>query len=132
MLPYQHSLVVSPDYLRRLIRRLGIVETVIGIPMESDSVAVDPAVVKELYRCLAEKIDHVPRWFIFNVDEIGRADFAATREVKVVVPWDFERNSTPVPVDRHVKRATFTACIAADGFRMRPFVIVDRRTMDKV
>jgi hypothetical protein len=130
-LQYQHSVVVSLDYLRHVIRRLDTVKTVVGIPMESDRVAVDPAVLTEWYRSLAEKIQEVPRRFILNADETGCADFTDSREVKVIVPYDFERNSVPLPVDRHVKRATLTACIAADGFRMRPFVIVDRKTMEK-
>jgi hypothetical protein len=43
----------------------------------------------------------------------------------------FKGTATPIPVNRHVKRATLTACIGADGFRMRPFLTVDRRTIEK-
>jgi hypothetical protein len=37
----------------------------------------------------------------------------------------------PKMVSDEVERRPLTACFAADGFRMRPFVIVDRRTMEK-
>jgi hypothetical protein len=50
--------------------------------------------------------------------------------VTVVVPIDYPDPSVPVPVNRHTKRSTLTACIAADGYRMKPFVIVDRATME--
>jgi hypothetical protein len=43
---------------------------------------------------------------------------------------DYIHPSVPVPVDRHSKRSTLTACIAADGSRMKPFVIVQRATAE--
>jgi hypothetical protein len=47
-----------------------------------------------------------------------------------VVLIDDPDPSVPVPVNRHTKRSTLTACIAADGYRMKPFVIVDRATVE--
>jgi hypothetical protein len=49
----------------------------------------------------------------------------------VILPINFGGPSLPVPFDRHSKRSTFMACIAADGFRMKPFAIVDRVTAEK-
>jgi hypothetical protein len=47
-----------------------------------------------------------------------------------LVPRDYAHPSVPVPVDRHSRRSTFTAGIAVDGFRAKPFVIVPRVTVE--
>jgi hypothetical protein len=99
--------------------------------MESERVAVDHAVFTEWYVSLADTIRDVPRRFVFNVDETGCPEFSDRREQKVIVPSDFRGNATPLPVDRHSKRSTLTACIAADGSLLRPFVIVDRVTIER-
>jgi hypothetical protein len=67
--------------------------------------------------------------FIYNVDETGRSDSEDRREIRVLVPAHCD--ATSVPVDWHTKRSTLTACMGADGFRMRPFVIVSRATAEK-
>jgi hypothetical protein len=99
--------------------------------MESERVAVDPAMLATWYNDLGVRIRDVPRAFVFNVDETGCCDFADSRELTVIVPCAFEGDSIPLPVDRHSKRATLTVCIAADGSALRRFAIVDRVTMDK-
>jgi hypothetical protein len=76
-------------------------------------------------------VDGVPCEFLFNVDETGDSDHSDSREVRVIVSIDFGELSLPVPFDRHSKRSTFVACIAADGFRMKPFAIVDHVTAEK-
>jgi hypothetical protein len=48
----------------------------------------------------------------------------------VLVPSTYEARSVRIPVDRHAKRSNLTACIAADGYRARPFVIVERHTAE--
>jgi hypothetical protein len=131
LLQYHHSIVMSADTLRHRIRSMPSVRSVLGVPMESERVAVDPAVLDEWFRDLAQRVEGVPRQFIFNVDETGCSDYADRREITVLVPACSTAKSVPVPVDRHAKRSTLTACIGADGFRMRPFVIVSRVTAEK-
>jgi hypothetical protein len=46
-----------------------------------------------------------------------------------VVPADDPEPIVPVPVNRHNKRSTLTSWMSADGFDMKPFVIVDRSTV---
>jgi hypothetical protein len=67
-----------------------------------------------------------------NVDKTGCSDFCTSREVKVLVPSEYEEDAISVSVGRNSKRSTMTACIAADGFRMKPFTIVDRTTAEKI
>jgi hypothetical protein len=45
-----------------------------------------------------------------------------------MAPIDYPDPSVPVSYDRFSKRSTFVACIAADGFRMKPFANVPRFT----
>jgi hypothetical protein len=72
----------------------------------------------------------VSRRFVFNVDETGCSEHIDSHEVIVVVPIDYPDPSVPVSVSRHTKRSTLTACIAADVYWMKSFVIVDRATVE--
>jgi hypothetical protein len=98
------------------------VKTVIGEPMERERVDVNPEDIEIWFNELEQAIADVPREFIFNVDETGCSEYADRREMKVIVPAEHIGETVKVPFDRHSKRATLTACIAADGFRMKPFV----------
>jgi hypothetical protein len=131
LLPYRHSVIISSDTLRHLVHNASTIKSIIGIPIEEERVQLDPAVIANWYADLARRIAGVPRQFIFNVDETGCNEFADKRETRVLVPITHPKGNIAIPVDRHSKRSTLTACIAADGFRMRPFVIVDRLTAEK-
>jgi hypothetical protein len=61
----------------------------------------------------------------------GLLDYADKREIRVLVQDCCAATSVPVSADRHAKRSTITACISADGFQMRRFVIVSRATAGK-
>jgi hypothetical protein len=100
------------------------VRSALGIPTEAERVAVGSELVMELYRDLATKIEGVPRAFLHNVDETGYSDSADRREIRVLMLVSRRATSVLVPVHQHAKRSTFTARIGADGFRMRPFVIL--------
>jgi hypothetical protein len=54
-----------------------------------------------------------------------------SRQVRVIAPVNDPNRSVPIPDDRHSKLSTLVACIAADGFRMKHFVIVPRITAEK-
>jgi hypothetical protein len=49
---------------------------------------------------------------------------------QVLVSDTYQKDSIPVPIDRHSKRASFAACICADGSAMKGMIIVDRVTME--
>jgi hypothetical protein len=98
--------------------------------MESGRLDVDPADLDAWYNELQARIEGIPRQFIFNIDEGGRALFSERREIKVLVPLDYPDPSIRVPFDRHSKQSTMTACIAADGYRMKPFIVVDLVTAE--
>jgi hypothetical protein len=129
-LQYAHNVILSGDSLRHIVRGMPTVKSVIGVPTESERVAVQPEHIEAWFERLEQSVAGVPREFVFNVDETGCSEYSDSREVKVLVPIDYARPSVPVPVDRHTKRSTLTACIAADGFRAKPFMIVSRATLE--
>jgi hypothetical protein len=82
-------------------------------------------------RALTTSIEDVPRAFTVNADETGCSDYSDQREIRVLVQACCDATSVPVRADRHAKRSTLTSCIGADGFQIRPFVIVSRATAEK-
>jgi hypothetical protein len=107
------------------------VKMIVGQPMEAKRVDVNSAEIYAWFERLSTMVDGVLRAFLFNMDEIGCSDHPDSREVRVIVSIDFAEPSVPVPFERHSKRSTFVACIAADRFRMKLFVIVDRVIAEK-
>jgi hypothetical protein len=105
-------------------------KSVIGLPTASERVAVDPGEIEAWFNKLEEKVQGIPRAFVFNLDETGCSESLDSREVRALVPIDYPAPSVPVPVNRHSKRSTLTACIAADGFRAKPFLIVSQSTAE--
>jgi hypothetical protein len=106
------------------------VKSVIGVSRESERVAVDPEQTEAWFDKLEEKLQEIPRALVFNMEGTGCSEYSDSREVKALVPIDYASPSVPVPVDRHPARSTFAACIAADGFRAKPFVIVLRVSVE--
>jgi hypothetical protein len=129
-LQYTREITLSGDSLRHIVRGMPTVKSVIGVPTESERVSVDPGEIEAWFNKLEEKVQGIPRAFVFNVDETGCSEYSDSREVRALVPIDYPAPSVPVPVNRHSKRSTLTACIAADGFRAKPFLIVSRATAE--
>jgi hypothetical protein len=100
------------------------VNSVIGFPIEFERVAVDPQQIDPWFDELAEKVQRIPRAFVFHVDKTGCSEHADSREVRALMPIDCHGTSIPVPLDRNSKRSTFTVCIVTDGFRAKSFMIV--------
>jgi hypothetical protein len=128
---YDRQVAITPDKPWHIIRNMESVKTIIGQPMEAERVAVDPDAISVWFERLNSMVDGVPRELFFNMDETYCCDHSDGREVRVILPIDYREPSLPVPSDRHSKRSTFVACIAADGCRMKPFAIVDRVTIEK-
>jgi hypothetical protein len=109
---------------------MPLIKSLVGKPEDSKRVDVHPAEMDPWYATLAERVDGIPRRFVFNVDKTGCSEHADSHEVRAVVPIEYLHPSVPVPVGRHSKRSRLTACVAADGHRMKPFLIVQRVTAE--
>jgi hypothetical protein len=129
-LEYDHGIIMSCDSLRHIVHSMTTLKSVVGIPKDSERLAVDASEIDAWYNILSEKLLGVSRRFVFNVDETGCLEHIDSHEVTIVVPVDYPDPSVPVPVNRHTERSTLTACIAADGYWMKPFLIVDRATVE--
>jgi hypothetical protein len=64
------------------------------------------------------------------VDETKCSEFSDAHEIKMIVPDSHPDETIPVPVNRHSQRASMVACIAADGYHMKQFIILERRTIE--
>jgi hypothetical protein len=114
-LEYDHGVLMSGGSLRHIVRSMTILKSVVEIPKDSERLAVDASEIDAWYNILSEKLIGVSRRFVFNVDETGCSERIDSHEVTVVVPIDYPDPSVPVPVNRHTRRSTLTACMAADG-----------------
>jgi hypothetical protein len=91
---------------------------------------MDASEIDAWYNIISGKLMGVSRRFAFNVDETGYSKHIDSHEVTIVVPIEYPDPSVLVPVSRDTKRSMLTACIAADGYWMKSFVIVDRATVE--
>jgi hypothetical protein len=69
-------------------------------------------------------IQKIPRFFIFNMDETGVDDWVDSHDVLVAIPRQDSDSKISIPIQRRSKRATLTACIAADGSAIKPLLIM--------
>ena len=60
---------------------------------------------------LSQKVNGVPAQFVFNVDEMGQADYAVSHETIVLVPKSYNLPTAVYQIDRQSKRSTCLACI---------------------
>jgi hypothetical protein len=125
-----HHILIVPDTLRHIIQNMPTVRTVKGNPIDAKRAEVKDSDIIQFYKNMSPLLDEIPAAFIFNVDETGCNEWTDKRDVTVLVPSSYEEDEIDVPIDRHSKRSTLTACISADGGTMKPFIIVDRKTLD--
>jgi hypothetical protein len=128
-LEYDHGIIMSGDSLRQIVRSMTTLKSIVGIQRDSERLAVDASEMDVCYNILGEKLMGISRRFVFNVDETRCSEHIDSQEATVVLPIDYPDPSLPIPVNLPTKRSTLTACIAADGYQMKPFVIVDRATV---
>jgi hypothetical protein len=125
-----HGFILSGDSLRHIVRSMTTLKSVMGIPKDSEWLDMDVSEIDAWYNILSEKLMGVSQRFVFNVDETGRSEHIDSQAATVVITIDYPDPLVPVPVHRHTQRSTLTAYIAADGYRMKLFVIVDRATVE--
>ena len=70
----------------------------------------------------------MPSSLILNLDESGFQRYADATHNRVIVKKGTKQ--AVYPVSRSERRATFLSCIAAAGNRLKPLVIVPRKTLD--
>jgi hypothetical protein len=130
VLEYDHGIIMSGDSLRHIVRNTTTLKSVVGIPKDSERLAVDASETDAWSKILSEQLMGVSRRFVFNVDETDCSEHIDSHEVTIVVPIDYPDPLVPMPVTPHTKRSILAACITADRYRMKPFVIVNQPTVE--
>jgi hypothetical protein len=118
------SILIPIDTLAKYLRRDKVFTTAVGVPMEQKRLNISHMELLKWYSNLNATILVIPRYFIFNMDETGLDDWVDAHDYLVAVPRQGEGQETNIPVERRCKRATLTACIAADGSALKPLVIL--------
>jgi hypothetical protein len=129
-LQFIFNINISDDTLRHYLYSLPKVHMVIGKPKDSKRVLVADSDLKQWYLELQTDIKTIPAAFLFNMDETGCCDWVDKKEIHVLVPSSYKEKTIEFPVDRNSKRSTLFACVSADGLAMKPFIIVNRLTLD--
>ena len=126
------TISILPDTLYRLIKRSKNIKLFEAPVMESKRADVPLEVIKEHYIQLNNvfKTTKVPPCFVFNVDESGFLDFVDIKKHTVILPVDAP-NDFVLSVDRTYKRTTMIGCISLDGTKLKPFVIVPNKRVEK-
>jgi hypothetical protein len=94
----------------------------VGQPMEQRA-EVSAEIIAEYF----ENLQHVPNGirseFMWNMNEIGHADWPDAHPETVYVPHAYMDSTSPIGVSRTGKQIALIACICADGSYAKPMVI---------
>ena len=129
----EFELQIQSDTLRKFVRRSPLFRVVRGIPMEDSRLFSSPQKIDEYFDRISEVIEvgTIPSAFIINLDEAGFDSYVDARKIKRVVPASFLEREIPTPVSRQEKRATLLAAVCADGYCLRPMVVLQRGTVER-
>jgi hypothetical protein len=64
------------------------------------------------------------------MDEMGHQEWADSTQKVCFVPAHHSEDLVYYPVSQTGKRTTFLACVIADGFFLKPVVVISRKTYD--
>ena len=91
------SLMIKTLY--KLIGQIPQLKSVTGIPMESERVNCGIHMIDQYYDDLEEVLKlGIPSAFIINIDEAGYSEWVDARNVKVIVPPEYENNEIKIPI----------------------------------
>jgi hypothetical protein len=119
-----------PESFRVMLRRDPRLKAIVGHPMEIQRAQVSPEALIEYFDNHQRILSGVWGEFIWNMDEIGHADWPDAHPDIVYVPRDYSHPTLPIGVNRMVKRITLIRCICADGSYAKPMMIITHHTVD--
>lgn len=123
---------VSLDTLRHIVynKYSKYYKTCIGKPMDANRIEANLNEIETNLYELSQKVYGVPASFVFNLDEMGQADYADSQETTVLVPISYTQPTAMYPIDRTSKRATCLACISPNGIGCIPQYCITRATIE--
>jgi hypothetical protein len=123
---------VKLDTPYHIIARMPDIKSVAGVPSEANRAEVDPQVIQDWLTMLETEIQGIPRGFVLSMDEPRCSDSAdRPRELAMIVTTSSEDDTVLVPFDCKSKPAAMAVYIAADRWRIKPFVVVYRATFER-
>lgn len=127
---YQLHKSLLPDTLRSNINSMQGIKTVKGCPIELDRLLCDPCAIDKYFEDVANVIDDIPGAFMLNIDESGYQPYSDAIKHKCIVPDTCEDDKVYFGVDRGAKKCTMLAGIFGDGTTLKPFIIIERKTIE--
>jgi hypothetical protein len=94
------EIIISDETHAKYLRRDKIFATAVGIPMEEKRLHMNLNDLLQWYDDLNVSIRNIPRFFIFNMDEMGLDDWVDSRDYLVAIPRPAHSEETNVPVER--------------------------------
>jgi hypothetical protein len=121
-----------PDSFRVMPRRNPTLKAIVGHPMEIQQVQASPETLIEYFDNLQRILGGVRRVFVWNMDEIGHADWPDAHPDIVYVQHDYSHPTVSIGVNRTGKRITLIGCVCADGSSVKPMMIIPCHTVDLI
>ena len=81
-----------------------------GVAMDSDRFNATEKSIDDYYNNLDSIIFDVPHQFVFNLDECGNQDWVDAREIRVIVPKNYNKKTAPFAISRQRKLSTVLHC----------------------
>jgi hypothetical protein len=121
---------VFPDTLRKIIFRDQRLKPVIGQLMEILRTQSSPESIAEYFPSLVTVLDHIPISFVWNMGEIGHADWPDAHADTVYASFDCSSDIVPIAISSTGKYITLVGDICAAGSYPKPTVILPPHTVD--
>jgi hypothetical protein len=113
-----------PETLRKMLLRDPRLRQIVGRLMEPPHVEVSAEIIAEYFENFPHVLNGICSEPVWNMDEIGDADWPDAHPETVYVPHDDMDSTISIGRNRTGKRVTIIACICADGSDAKPMVIV--------
>jgi hypothetical protein len=98
--------------------------------MEIQLSHVSAGTITEYFNDMEHILNGISSEFVWNMDEIGHADWADAPPDKGHVPHDYMDVTVPIGIGRTGQRITLIGCICADESYTKPMMIILRHTID--
>ena len=125
--------IILPDTLVKLLERLNIAQSIIGMPFDQKRAEVRIDDIEEYYSRLTDffNFHKVLDSFVLNTDESGFQPWANAKAEHVLIPAGISPKQVYYPVKRQQKRCTLVATVVADGSRLNSLIIITRKTIER-
>ena len=127
----EHDIHILPDTLGSIIRHHQDVQAVLAPVMEDKRYDCSREAIDDYFEQLSSLANDKPACLICNLDEMGYLESQDRRKQVCIVPAGVDPKTVRVPIDRQKRRMTILQCVFADGTKLKPAVIVPRKTGER-